>query len=97
MKTKNYWELSAASRMLIDYLSDKVYPSTLERLTDSFLGIDSSTQAKMVKFFIDEYFLGDLRAFTNREYTGFWHIDHLLIEMLEMIDADADEKERRDR
>ena len=78
--------------MLIDYLSDKVYPSTLERLTDSFLGIDSSTQAKMVKFFIDEFEDGFYPAFVNQQYTGYRLVDRLLMKMIQMIQKDDEEK-----
>ena len=96
MKTKNYWQISAVSRMMIEYFSGKVYDHTLEYLTDCFVGIESGMQAKMVKFFIDEYFGNYFPPFTNKEYTGVPHIDRLLVEMLERIVEDEEQKERSD-
>ena len=96
MTPKNYTKLSASARMLIDYFNDRVYDNTLERLTDCFVGFSLDMQGQMVKFFIDEYFCFDFPPFTNQAYTGVWHVDRLLIEMLEMIHADLDEKEKED-
>lgn len=96
MKTKNYIKISPVAKMLIDYFKGKVYDDTLERLTDCFVGINGEMQAKMVKFFIDEYFNFNFPPFTNKEYTGVWHIDNMLVEMLNMINEDMENKELRD-
>ena len=97
METKNYNHISPVAQMFIDYLKGKVYDSTLERLTDGFVGISNDMQSKMVKFFIDEYFNFNIPQLANKEYTGVWHIDRLLIDLLEMINDDEYEKEMKNR
>ena len=95
MKTKNYVTIAPVAQMLIDYFNGKVDDYTLEQLTDSFVGITSSMQAKMVKFFIDEYFNFNFEPFTNQRYTGIRHIDGMLVELLKMINEDMEEQESR--
>ena len=97
METKNYNHISPVAQMFIDYLKGKVSDYTLERLTDSFVGFSSDMQAKMMKFYIDEYFNFKFPPLANPKYTGIWHIDELLIKMLEMINDDEYENEMLDR
>ena len=97
METRNYFKISPVAQMFIDYMNGKVSDYTLERLTDSFVGFSSNLQAKMMKFYIDEYFNVNIPPLANKKYTGVWHIDRLLVEMLEMINEDLDEKEIIDR
>ena len=97
MIPKNYVTIAPVARMLIDYFRGKVYDDTLEQLTDCFVGFKGEMQAKMVKFFIDEYFNFNFPPFTNKEYTGVWHIDNLLVEMLNKINEDLENKEVRNR
>ena len=97
METKNYNHISPVAQMFIDYLKGKVSDYTLERLTDSFVGISSDMQATMVKFFIDEYLYFNIPTLANKNYTGVWHIDELLIKMLEMINDDEYENEMKNR
>ena len=93
MKPRNYKQIPPVAKMLVDYFAGKVDDIILERITDSFVGIDSKMQFMMVKFFIDEYFDFNFPPLTNKEYTGVWHIDNMLVELLNMINEDMEKKE----
>lgn len=95
MKPKNYEKIDPVAQMLVNHFNGKIEDYTLERLTDSFVGITSSMQAKMVKFFIDEYFNFNFEPFTNPKYTGVQHIDGMLVELLKMINDDLEKSEFR--
>ncbi len=85
-RSRNYWRVSNAAKMLLDYLSERVDEYTLDRLTDCFVGITDDVQLKMVKFFLDEYFHYSFPAFANPKYTGIQHVDKMLIDMLNWIE-----------
>ena len=90
----NYSSYSLPARMILRELESSVYESTLKQLADYFSLFNIVVQVKMMSFFMDEFFGFGIPPLMNNQYTGIPIVDKLLMEMVDMICKDIEEKER---
>lgn len=82
------YPLYEEAQMFIDALTPGIDKSSIHFLTNSFQGFSRKMQRKMVKCLLDEL-CGRIDGETSMTFTGIWHVDRLLIEIVYKLDHDT--------
>lgn len=82
------YPLYEEAQKFIDALKPGIDKSSLHFLTNSFRGFSRKMQRKMVECLLDEL-CGRIDGETSMTFTGIWHVDRLLMEIVYKIDHDT--------
>lgn len=76
------------AQRVIDVLGKGSDKSSLYHLTEAFRGFSCEMQIRMADFLITEYY-SRLQGEENTSYTGVFHVDRLLTELVYLLDHDT--------
>lgn len=88
LRLGNEYPLYEDAQKFIDALTPGIDKSSLHFLTNSFRGFSQKMQRKMVECLLDEY-CGRIDGETSMTFTGIWHVDRLLMEIVYKLDHDT--------